>query len=250
MGRRSQQIRTEGLSRFLIYVLGHRPDEFGLVPDRNGFVSYKELLQAIHEENDWRYVRRSHIHEILLSRDRTLFESDNEHIRSVERRWKMDLDHPTVSLPKVLFAAVRSRAHPVVMEKGLRGIGDRLLVLSPVRDMALRIGRRRDRSPVALEILADAAGQKGVHFYGFGDLVLSPEIPSRFIAGPPVPKEVLERGKEKERPAQKPSKGHLFPAPGTFVLDPSRDPDPYRKAKGKKRKGWKEAARKMRRGKT
>ncbi|MBW2217849.1 MAG: hypothetical protein JRF34_11780, partial [Deltaproteobacteria bacterium] len=39
------------------------------------------------------------------------------------------------------------------------------------------------------------------------------------------------------------------PAPGTFSLDSSRDPDLLRRAKGKKRKGWKEEARKVRKGK-
>jgi len=229
-----------------VYVLGHRPDEFGLAPDREGFVAYRELLQALHEEEDWRYVRRSHINEILLGNDRTHFQSDNERIRSRDCRWEMDLHHPAMSLPKVLFTAVRQKAHPVVMEKGLKGYGDRLLILSPARDMALRIGRRRDKNPVVLEILAETAAQKGTAFYSFGDLFLSPEIPSRFISGPPAPREVLERGKEKEPSGEKAVKFRPSPTPGTFILDPSRDPDLYRKAKGKKRKGWKEAARKMR----
>jgi len=248
LGRRHHQIQTESLSRFLVYVLGHRPDEFGLVPDEEGFVAYKELLQAVHEEEAWRYVRRSHINEILLGEGRTLFQSETERIRSIDRRWELDLHHPASCLPKILFAPIRQKAHPVVMEKGLKGYGDRVLILSPSSDMALRIGRRRDQKPVVLEILAETAGEKRVLFYSFGDLFLSPEIPARFIAGPPVPKEVLERVKEKGASPEKAPMARPVPTPGTFILDPSRDPDPYRKAKGKKRKGWKEAARKMRRG--
>jgi putative RNA 2'-phosphotransferase len=41
----------------------------------------------------------------------------------------------------------------------------------------------------------------------------------------------------------------LHVTPGSFILDISRDPDPYRRAKGRKRKGWKETSRKLRRGK-
>jgi len=248
MGKRKHQIRTDSLSRFLVYVLGHRPDEFGLVPDSEGFIPFKELVQAIHEEEGWRYVRRSHINEVLLGRDRSLFESEDERIRSAEQRWELDLHTPARFLPKILFTAVRRKAHPVVMERGLKGTGEKLLVLSPVRDMALRIGQRRDQNPVALEILADAAREKRIFFYSFGDLFLSPEIQSRFIAGPPVPKEMLERKKEKVKPTEKTAKSLPTPTPGTFTLDPSRDPDPYRKAKGKTRKGWKENARKIRRG--
>jgi len=230
-------------------VLGHRPDEFGLVPDSDGFIPYKELLQAIHEEEGWRYVRRSHINEVLLGRDRSLFESEDERIRSVEQRWELDLHNPARFLPKILFTAVRRRAHPVVMERGLNAVEDKYLVLTPVREMALRIGRRRDKEPVLLEILAEVAREKRALFFSFGDLFLSPEIPAKFIAGPPLPKEMLERRREKGKEKEKPVKLPPTPSPGTFTLDPSRDPDPYRKAKGKKRKGWKENARKTRKGK-
>jgi len=247
MGKRKHQIRTDSLSRMLVYVLGHRPDEFGLVPDIEGFIPYKDLLQAIHEEEGWRYVRRSHINEVLLGRDRSLFESEDERIRSAEQRWELDLHTPARFLPKILFTAVRPKAHPVVMERGLRAVEDKYLVLTPVREMALRIGRRRDKEPVLLEILAEAAKEKRVLFFSFGDLFLSPEIPAKSIAGPPLPKELLERRREKGKEREKPVKGPQTPSPGTFTLDPSRDPDPYRKAKGKKRKGWKENARKMRR---
>lgn len=249
LGKRHHQIRTDSLGRLLGYMLGHRPDEFGLVPDSEGFVTYKDLVQAIHEEDEWRYVRRSHINEVMLSGDRSHLQSVDERIRSVERRWELDLHNPSRALPKLLFTTVRRTAHPVVMEKGLKGAAGKYLVLSPVKDMALRIGLRRDQAPVVLEVLADAARDQGVLFFSFGDLFLSPEIPVRFIAGPPVPKEALERGKEKGKPAEKTAKGPSFRTPGTFILDPSRDPDPFRRAKGKKQKGWKEAARKMRKGK-
>ena len=63
-----------------------------------------------------------------------------------------------------------------------------------------------------------------------------------------INKEMLERRGEKGKEKERPVKGPPTPTPGTFLLDPSRDPDPYRKAKGKKRKGWKENARKMRKG--
>ena len=230
-------------------MLGHRPDEFGLVPDSKGFIPFKELVQAIHEEEGWRYVRRSHINEVLLGRNRSLFESEDERIRSVERRWELDIHNPARFLPKILFMAVRRKAHPVVMERGLRAVREKYLILTPVREIALRIGRRRDQAPVLLEILAEAAKEKSALFFSFGDLFLSPEIPAKFIAGPPLPKEMLERRKEKGKEKEKPVKGPPTRSPGTFTLDPSRDPDLYRKAKGKKRKGWKETAKKMRKRK-
>lgn len=249
MGKRNQQIKIENLSRFLIYILAHRPDEFGLVPDREGFVKYKELLQAIHEEPGWSYVRQSNINEVLLGKDRPLFQVEHNRIRALERKWRLDLVTPVKAPPSVLYIAVRRKAHPVVMEKGLNSHEGRFLVLSSAKNMAMRIGKRRDQKPVLLEVMAGTAEKQKIPFYVFGDLFISPQIPARFISGPPVPKEGLERHHDAEERKDKARPKQTDFAPGTFSLDISRDPDLLRRAKGKKRKGWKEDARKIRKGK-
>lgn len=241
-----QQIKTQNLARFIRYILGHRPDEFGLVPDREGFVTYKELLWAIHEEAGWGYVRKGHINEVLLGKDRVLFQPEEDRIRALDRRWHLDLEIPSQTPPKILFAAVRRRAHPVVIEKGLTSIEGRYIVLSSDRDMAMRIGRRRDQKPVLLEIMTASAQEAGISFYPFGNLFLTNQVPARFINGPPVSKEDVKipESKREKRQERRPD----FEA-GTFVLDLNRDPDRSRRAKGTKRKGWKEEARKIRRKK-
>lgn len=230
----------------MVYVLGHRPDEFGLIPDLTGYVTHKELLWAIHEESGWGYVRQGHINEVLLGKDRTLFQSEENQIRALDRRWHLDLENPAQLLPKILYIAVRRKAHPHIMEKGLSSNLGKYLIFSPDRDMAHRIGRRRDQGPVLLEIMASAAQKEGISFYSFGHFFLTYQIPARFISGPPVSKEdikppVREAGKEQKRRAD-------FEA-GTFVLDIDRDPDSLRRARGKKRRGWKEETRKIRRRK-
>ncbi len=230
-------------------MLGRSPDEFGIVPDREGFVGLKELLQAVHEEEDWRYVRQSHINEVLLGKDRGLFELDGKRIRATGPHWRLDPENPSRSLPKVLFTTVRRRAHPVVMEQGLRSGEDRYVVLASDRDMALRMGRRHDQEPVLLEVMAGRAKNEGVVFYSFGTLFLCHRIPQRFILGPPVSQGATERRSAAATKKEKTGPERPQATPGSFILDISRDPDPYRRAKGKKRKGWKERSRKLRRDK-
>ena len=249
MGKKNQQFKVEHLSRFLIYILGRRPYEFGLVPANDGFVKYKELLQAIHEEPGWRYVRQSHINEVLMGKDRPLFETEGKRIRAAQRKWDLDLQTPALSLPGILFTAVRKRAHPVVMEKGLNPGDDQPVVLSREKNMAERIGKRRDQKPVVLEIMANPAQEQGVTFYPFGELFVCSQIPARFIAGPPVPKEIIEKRKEASAGRTRSTPEQADFTPGTFTLDISRDPDRLRRAKGRKIKGWKEEARKVRKGK-
>ncbi len=231
----------------MLYVLGRNPHEFGLVPDKEGFVTYKELVQALNEEPGWRYVRQSHIHEVLLGKNRELFQPLEKRIRATDTHWELDLGRPSSTLPAILYTPVRRKAHPVVMEKGLRSAEGRYLILSSDRDMALRTGKRRDQDPVVLEVLARVAGSEGVKFYVFGDLFLGIEIPAKFIAGPPVSRDVLEGRRTETSKKEAAPKKRPYEAPGTFLLDLARDPDPYRRAKGRKRKGWKEEARGQRR---
>jgi putative RNA 2'-phosphotransferase len=240
------QMKVHNLARFMLYVLAHRPDEFGLLPNKEGFVPYKELLWALHEEPGWGYVRRGHINEVLLGHERTLFQAREDSIRALDRRWHFDLEHPARGLPNILFVGVRRKAHSNVMEKGLTAPQGRHIVLSPDRDMAMRIGRRRDQKPVLLEISTHSVSEAGIDLSPFGNLFIANQVPAKAITGPPVPKKDIETTQKKERAIQ--DKRPAFET-GTFVLDVNRDPDPSRRPKGKKRKGWKEEARKTRRAK-
>ena len=55
------------LDRFLSYVTGRRPDEFGLVPDHDGWLKIKDVLKVLSEEEGWKHVRRRDFDEVLLS---------------------------------------------------------------------------------------------------------------------------------------------------------------------------------------
>ena len=237
-------IRSENLGRLMIYMLGHSPYEFGLVPDEEGFVPYKELIRAINEEPGWGYVREGNINEILLGKERDLFLSDGKRIKTTERQWTLDLSQPAQSTPKILYIGIRRKAHPVVMEKGLRKIKGSYHILSPEREVARRIGMRRDQRPVLLEIIAHSAQSEGGFFYQFGDLFLTSEISPQHISGPPVPKDAI---KEREEKRLKVRKSPPEFQTGSFALDIKRDPDQIRRQSGRKKRGWKEEVRRLRR---
>ena len=243
---RKNRIQVDKLQRLMVYLLGHRPDEFGLVPATNGFVPFKELLWAIHEEPGWGYVRQGHINEVLMGRERTLFQSEGDSVRLLHRQWRLDLETPALSLPKLLYTPIRRRAHAHVMENGLRS--ERPLVLTPDRDMALRIGRRKDPRPVLVEVLTSRAREEGISIHAFGDLFVTLEIPPGCLVGPPVDLKALE-AKERKRAEKEALREPPAFSPGTFTLTPDRDPDPSRRARRKGARGWKEDARKMRRRK-
>lgn len=245
MGKKQNQWKVHDLTRFLLYVLGRRPDEFGLVPDRDGFFPIKELIQALHEEAEWRHIRRSHIHEVLMEAGRGLLELEKSRIRAVERGWRIQEEAASLIVPRLLFTPVRRRAHPVALDRGLTSPPGRYLVLSSRREMAYRIGQRRDPDPVLIEVMASDAHTEGFPILAFGELFLSSHIPAGFITGPPVPKDMLERTQQKKAPEETRQRA-LDTAPGSFFVDFSRDAPPQRRVKGRKPKGWKEEARKSR----
>ena len=63
--------QVDKLEKLLTYILGRRPDEFGLVPGPDGYVKIKDLLKALSEEPGWRHVRRSHLREVTFLKSST-----------------------------------------------------------------------------------------------------------------------------------------------------------------------------------
>ena len=223
----------------MIYILGHKPYEYGLVPDSQGYITFKELLWALHEEPGWSHVNHGAVNELLMSDERENFETGENSIRAVSKHWELNLYLPADHVPSLLYTAIRRKAHYTVMDKGLMSRDERLYVLTADKAMAERIGKRKDQKPVIIEVMAGRASDEGVLFYPFGDLFLTHDILPRYIAGPPVPKDVIKLREAKPLKKKEVESTPDFTA-GTFTLDINRDPDVARRKKGKKKKGWRE----------
>ena len=185
----------QSLAKLITYILGRRPDEFGLVPDPDGFVKIKDLLKALSEEEGWKYVRRSHLDEILYSLPDPPFELLDKKIRA-KGRDQLSLPEPAQDLPKLLFTCIRKRAYRTVSEKGIFPLGYQQVVLSSDQEQAVRIGKRVDPDPVILTIQVQKSIAKGVRFFQTGELLyLAESIPTGCFSGPPLPKERPEAKK-------------------------------------------------------
>lgn len=206
---------AHNLSKMLAYVLGRRPDEFGLIPDAEGYVRIKDLLKALHEEDGWGYVNFSHLNEVLLSIPGAPFEIRQNDIRSVDRNLP-GLRVSAQELPKLLYACVRRRAYPHVHAEGIHPSSHPQVVLAADRALAERLGRRIDPDPVILTVNVRSACEAGVVFDPSGEgLFLAGHIPPDCFSGPPVPRE-----KPADTGKQTAENGLSRPAtPGSFPLD-------------------------------
>ena len=203
------------LAKMLAYMLGRRPDEFGLIPDADGFVRMKDFLKALHEEADWGYVNVSHLNEVLLSVPGAPFEIRENRIRCL-RLEIPDVEVEDRKLPKLLYAAVRRRAYPHVHAEGIRPSSHPQVVLAADRGMAERLGRRSDPDPVILTVNVLSASEAGVMIVPSSEgLFLADYVPPACFSGPSLPpdkpsaleKPILEKGLH--RPA----------TPGSFLLE-------------------------------
>jgi putative RNA 2'-phosphotransferase len=202
------------LAKLLDYILGRRPDEFGLVTDSDGYIKIKELLKALSEEEGLSYVRRAHLNEILLTLPDPSFEISDNSIRA-KFRDRLPQHIYAQDPPKLLYICVRRKAYPHVSEKGIRPTGFSRVILSSSLAMAERLGRRIDRPAALLTVQVQLCMDQGVVFFQAGEsLFLADFIPVGCFTGPPLPKEKPDVAKTQAPPKPKPKE----PA-GSFFID-------------------------------
>jgi putative RNA 2'-phosphotransferase len=230
----------------MTYILRHRPDEFGLVLDEDGFIPLKELLQAITEEEEWSYVRRSHITEVAYT---SRFEIQDEKIRATYgHSLPHRIQYEPVAPPTILYHGTRRRAYPHILQRGLDPMGRQYVHLATSPELAMRIGKRRDPQPVLLEIQALRASEEGVSFYQANPLIyLADHISSSYINGPPISKVLPEyKRPQKSTPHKEEKPPHeQQELPGSVLLNLRMEPV-HKREKGRT---WKDRSRRHRRGK-
>jgi putative RNA 2'-phosphotransferase len=209
----------QGLAKMLNYVLGRRPDEFGLIPDAEGFVRLKDLLKALHEEEGWGYVNLSHLNEVLLTVANAPVEIAEGRIRARSRAASA-LEMPEPEPPKLLYACIRRRAYLHVYAEGIRPSAQPRVVLTADRTLAERLGRRIDPDPVILAVNVPSALAKGILFSRFGEnLFTADDIPPDCFSGPPPPKEKPDERNRLQGPEEAPRRPA---AAGSFPMNVER----------------------------
>jgi putative RNA 2'-phosphotransferase len=224
-------LAVDRLAKFLAYVLGRRPDEFGLIPDAEGYVKVKELLKAIHEEEGWRGVRQASLNEVTVTIPDPPVEMTGGRIRAADRS-RLPERAPAMEMPTLLYTCVRRKAHPVVIKHGVSPLGGGdSVVLAADPAMAERLGRRIDAAPVKLTVNTDQCVAAGLMVEQYGEgLFLVDQLPPHCFTAPPLPK---------EREDAKKSDASTAPAkpktPGSFFVDVV-DPEEKKHLKREQRK--------------
>ncbi len=257
----SAKIPPKTLAKTLAAIGCHMPDAFGLFWDEDGTMPWKEFLRALHEDPGLRFVRDAHLQEIdflgiempFRLEDRVLRLKDSEPVPQYR---------PAVP-PRRLYFAIRRKQYRHAAANGLLASGRPFMPLAVDKDLALRIARRRDPDPVAVDILAAEAHESGIVFLKSGEqLFLAAHLPVRFLVFPKMSLEFLEpepakRRAPKEKRAQRALAeealaGSFFVTSDRLAQCSGQDETPVsgpsRKSKKRSRSGgWKQEARELRR---
>ena len=173
------------ISKFLSYVLRHRPDEIGIQLDDSGWVEVDTLLDAMCRQG--KHITREQVDEVVTTNDKQRFviSDDATRIRASQgHSVDIDLGYDPGEPPDVLYHGTVDRFIDAIRVEGLTKGSRHHVHLSATRDTAITVGQRRGK-PVVLLIRAIAMHDDGYEFFLTPNGVwLTDHVPVEFIEFP------------------------------------------------------------------
>ena len=182
MGMEKRLVQT---SKFLSFVLRHRPEEIGLVLDDNGWADVEELIAAANRHG--RKLNRPLIEEVVEKSDKKRFtlSADGTRIRAAQGHSRpVDLGLPPIEPPGTLYHGTATRFVDSILRDGLSRGQRQHVHLSPDEQTATAVGRRHGE-PVVLRVKAGSMHRAGCLFYlSENGVWLTKHVPAEFIVTP------------------------------------------------------------------
>jgi putative RNA 2'-phosphotransferase len=173
-------IAAERISKFLSYLLRHRPKEYPLAFDSQGFVAWPDLVAIL--EQRFPDVTEAEVLRVIQDSEKKRFELKEGKARATYgHSFPVDLGLPPVEPPAQLYHGTARDLARSILRSGLKPRDRQFVHLSASLEEALAVGKRRDPSPAVIVIDAHAARASGVDFYVSGRLFLAAGVPAHFL---------------------------------------------------------------------
>jgi putative RNA 2'-phosphotransferase len=174
-------VSAERISKFLSYLLRHRPKEYPLSFDREGFVAWSDLFAII--EDRFPEATEDEVLGVIRASGKQRFEfKDGKARATYGHSFPVDLGSQPVEPPSELYYGGARDVAQSILRTGLKPRDRQFVHLSASFEEALAVGKRRDPSPAVIVIDAQAASAAGVKFYGSGPLFLTAHVPPKFLS--------------------------------------------------------------------
>ena len=154
----------EELSKFLSYVLRHKPDAIGIALDEHGWANVDELIEGVGKT---RPIDRATLERIVAEdpKGRYSFNDDKTLIRANQgHSIPVDVELERLVPPDVLYHGTGEKYVASIEEKGLIPKSRLYVHLSPDAETAAKVGSRHG-APVVYLVDAKAMTDDGVPFY-------------------------------------------------------------------------------------
>ena len=154
-------------SKFLSFVLRHKPEAIGLQLDANGWAAIKSLIDKTNEDPSNPILSHDLVIEVVNTSDKKRFaiSEDGLSIRANQgHSINVDLKLKPATPPLILYHGTATRFLDSILQEGLKA-GERQHVhLSTNIDTAIQVGQRYGK-PIVLQIDTQAMLEQGHLFY-------------------------------------------------------------------------------------
>ena len=171
-------------SKTISYALRHRPEEFGLKLDKEGWTDIATLCEALASHKPATYVTKQLLEQIIAGSDKKRFEISGDKVRatyghSFDCKIKFKESVP----PNNLFHGTSRSSYKKICKDGLKPMNRQYVHLSADVGTARAVGMRHDKSPVILVIDALKMHSDGFKFFHSANdgTWMCENVPSKYI---------------------------------------------------------------------
>lgn len=171
-------------SKFLSYVLRHKPGAIGLTLDDQGWASIDELIDKANQSGEVTSLDRDLIQTVVETNDKKRFviSNDGQRIRAAQgHSIDVDLQLKPVEPPEFLYHGTATRFLDSILKEGLKPQQRQYVHLSKDIETATKVGQRYGK-PVVLTIKSLLMYEQGFKFHlAENGVWLTERIPIDFI---------------------------------------------------------------------
>ncbi|WP_028973065.1 RNA 2'-phosphotransferase [Spirochaeta cellobiosiphila] len=170
------------ISKFLSYILRHKPDAIGITLDQNGWASIDDLL--LKSRDSGTDISREDFFAVVEQNDKKRFSlsDDRQKIRAAQgHSLDVDLALEAQTPPQHLFHGTATRFLESIMKEGINSGSRQKVHLSTDKETALKVGQRHGK-PIVLTISASQMHKDGFRFnFSENGVWLTDKIPTEYI---------------------------------------------------------------------
>lgn len=176
------------LSKFLSFVLRHKPEAVGLEIDPNGWVEIEQLVEKCHQHG--KTLTKGIVEAIVTTSPKRRFAISEDGLRVRANQGhsiEIDLGYEPKEPPGLLFHGTVSSSIESIRSAGLKRMDRHHVHLSPDVATARAVGIRRGK-PIVLQIAAVRMHRDGHAFFlSTNGVWLTERVPPEYIHFPPEP---------------------------------------------------------------